>query len=217
MTRDYRATKWAPKKGRKRSGGGTILGIFIGLILGLGIAAGVFYYVSRSPSPFQTAPSAPAKNGAAQGALPAGSTSNDKPRFDFYKILPGTEEKPGGERKPLESKAGESKPAEAAKATEGKPAKTAESKAVETKGAEGKPAEQFFLQIGSFANPSDAENEKARLALLGYEAIIQTVTLADKGQRHRVRLGPFGSTEEMNRNKTELSKRGVEATVIRSS
>jgi len=234
MTRDYRASKAAREHGRARSGGGTILGIFIGLILGLGIAAGVFYYVSRSPSPFHSQPAAAAKNGASPGqnGAPAGTSAGDKPRFDFYKILPGTEDKSGGERKQTEPKGGEGKAPDANKAPEGKAPdaskaadaktqkaaepKVAEGKSAEGKPAEGKPAEQFFLQIGSYANAADAENEKARLALLGYEAFVQTATLADKGQRFRVRVGPFGSSEEMNRNKAELSKRGVEANVIRN-
>lgn len=206
MTRDYRAKHNPQHRRPARTGGGTILGIFIGLVLGLGIAAAVFYYISRTPSPFQNA-TGQAKN-AANGNGPAAppAAAADKPRFDFYKILPGAEDAKGGtERKPPEPKSAETKAAEtkAAKPAEGKP-------------AESKGGEQYFLQVGSYANAGDAENEKAKLALLGFEASIQAATLPDKGARHRVRLGPYASAEEMNRNKAELGKRGVEAAVIKN-
>ncbi len=214
MGRDHRAKRTRREQGRRRSGGGTILGIFIGLILGLGIAAAVFYYISRSPNPFQGQSAVAPKNDTATLPAAPGPAANappDKPRFDFYKILPGAEDKTGGERKPVSGKA-----AEAAKPPESKAGKPAEARVAESRSGDAKPADQFFLQVGSFANAADAENEKARLALLGFEAVIQVATLADKGQRHRVRLGPYASVEEMNRSKIELSKRGVEATVIKN-
>ena len=62
---------------------------------------------------------------------------------------------------------------------------------------------------------SDAENLKARLALSGWEAEVQTATLSDKAVRYRVRLGPYDNTDELNRVKGELGKRGFEVAVIK--
>jgi cell division protein FtsN len=78
-----------------------------------------------------------------------------------------------------------------------------------------KAPERFWLQAGSFASESEAENLKARLALAGWEAAIQPVSLPDKGPRFRVRLGPYDNTDELNRIKSELAKRGFEAAVIK--
>jgi cell division protein FtsN len=61
----------------------------------------------------------------------------------------------------------------------------------------------------------EAENLKAQLALAGWEAAIQSATLPDKSVRYRVRLGPYMSTDELNRAKGDLSKRGVEVAVIK--
>ncbi|CAG0991398.1 hypothetical protein BURK2_02408 [Burkholderiales bacterium] len=206
MTRDYRAKQNPRHRRPARTGGGTILGIFIGLVLGLGIAAAVFYYISRTPSPFQNA-TGQAKNTAnGNGSAASPTAAADKPRFDFYKILPGAEEAKGGtERKSPEPKSAEPRAAE-----------TKTGKPVEGKPTDIKGSEQYFLQVGSYAQVGDAENERAKLALLGFEASIQAATLPDKGVRHRVRLGPYASAEEMNRNKAELGKRGVEATVIKN-
>jgi cell division protein FtsN len=213
MSRDYRPQRAVRQAPRRNARGGTLLGIFIGLVLGLGIAAAVFYYISRSPSPFQNHAANGGKDTPRLEGAPGkpGNGPADKPRFDFYKILPGTEEPKATTTEPKPAPANEAKPAEA------KPAE-AKSPPPETaaKTPPAKTGEQVYLQAGSFTNPADAENERARLALLGFEAGIQKVTLADKSVRHRVRLGPFSSVEEMNRNKAELARRGVEATVVKN-
>ena len=78
-----------------------------------------------------------------------------------------------------------------------------------------KAADRFWLQAGSFTQESDAENLKARLALAGWEAEVQSASVADKGMRYRVRLGPYDNADEPNRIKGELGKRGFEAAVIK--
>ena len=55
----------------------------------------------------------------------------------------------------------------------------------------------------------------AQLAMAGWEAAVQQASLPEKGVRFRVRLGPYDNTEELNRVKTELGKRGFDAAVIK--
>ena len=76
-------------------------------------------------------------------------------------------------------------------------------------------AERFWLQAGSFAMESDAENLKAQLALAGWEAAIQQGALPDKSVRFRVRLGPYDNTDELNRIKTDLARKGFDVAVIK--
>jgi cell division protein FtsN len=57
---------------------------------------------------------------------------------------------------------------------------------------------------------------KARLALSGWEASIQAVSLPDKTVRYRVRLGPYDNTDELGRMKTELGSRGFDVAVIKN-
>jgi cell division protein FtsN len=76
--------------------------------------------------------------------------------------------------------------------------------------------ETFFLQAGAFQNAPDADNLKARLALLGIEATIQTATLPDKGVWHRVRIGPYGSIEELNRARETLKQNGYDTALIKT-
>jgi len=56
---------------------------------------------------------------------------------------------------------------------------------------------------------------KARLALIGMQASIQTTTLPDRGVWHRVRIGPYGNVEELNRTRDTLKKNGIDTTLIK--
>lgn len=186
---------------RKSGFGGTLFGIFIGVALGLSLAAGVAFYLMKAGNPYvaSTATREPSRDAAKDAQRSArGEAASEKPRFDFYRILPGVEEprvpKPGAPDKAV------------AKVDE-------RAAAPADKGA--KAADRFWLQAGSFASETEAENLKARLALAGLEAAIQPVSLPDKGARYRVRLGPYDNTDELNRMKNELAKRGFDAAVIK--
>ena len=68
---------------------------------------------------------------------------------------------------------------------------------------------------GRSRTEADADNLKARLALAGWEAQVQKGDVPDKGVRYRVRLGPYDNTDELNRIKGELARRGFDVAVIR--
>ena len=199
MSRDYKAKPRAAAP--RKSGSSLLVGLLIGLVLGLVVALAVAWYINRMPSPFTqraAPPGPPAKFESPKAAPPAhtakvddkaapAAKAEEKPRFDFYKILPGSEE-----------------------ATPDKSAKDA------AKGSTPAAKEAFFLQAGSFQNAPDADNLKAKLALLGYEAAIETTTLPDKGVWHRVRLGPYTNVEELNRTRDALKQSGVQTTLVKA-
>lgn len=221
MSRDMKPRKRANGT-RRKSGGGTLLGLFVGLVIGVLAAAVVVWYIHRTPPPFsaRTQPPAPPAAQQQQQAAPAQPAPapqasqqaplalpgkpgdpipqpSDKPRFDFYKILPGNSEAIP-DPKPA-AKPGEPKQAEANKDKETK---------------ETALKEPVFLQTGSFQNAGDADNQKARLAMLGVEAAIQQVMLQDKVW-YRVRLGPFRKLEEVNAVRAELARQGIDANVVK--
>ena len=203
--------------------GGTLIGVFIGIVVGLGMAATVAYWLMKNnpalPLPSLTHDAHDAPRGATKVAK-----ADDKPRFDFYKILPGVEEpKPQpaarvGDRAVAEqakdraSDRGVAAPPVVAAAAERMPDKVS---AVETSTKSVKPADRFWLQAGSFSTEPDAENLRARLALAGGEATVQEGALPDKSVRYRVRLGPYDNADELGRTKSELAKRGFDVAVIR--
>jgi cell division protein FtsN len=188
MSKDYKGTDRRPRG--RRSGSSLLAGILIGLVLGLAIALGVAWYINKMPSPFSSGRQPATKNDT-KTVPPSSARVDDKapeskPRFDFYKILPGAED-------PAPSKAGRDTPA----------------------GSTAAAKEAFYLQAGAFQNAPDADNLKARLALLGVEASIETSAVPDKGVFHRVRIGPYTSVEDLNRTRDTLKQNGVSTTLIK--
>lgn len=199
MARDNGNRSSPPRKG----GNFIWTGILAGILIGVGMAAGVAWYLMKTPSPFVNKEQPvlakpqpdPAKSPAATGKPPA--PGDGKQRFEFYKMLT--------------DKQGATVVAPARPADKTQPAKTAP--------ADSKPApvyEPQILQAGSFSDQNDAENLKAKLALLGVVASIQPATIPDKGVWYRVRLGPYKNADEMNHARGFLKQNGVDSTPMRA-
>jgi cell division protein FtsN len=192
VSRDY---KPAPARGSSNSKGSPFLtGLLVGLLLGVGLSVGVAVMVKGSESPFVSKGTQVPKVENAAGdsdAVPKDAQQQDaqeKPRFDFYTILPGSE----------------------SQVTE------QEIKQKETEAEKNvRSTESYFLQVGAFQTEQEADNMKAKLALLGVEAIVQTAAIPDKGTWHRVRVGPFADLEQINRTRGELVKNGFKADLIK--
>ena len=72
----------------------------------------------------------------------------------------------------------------------------------------------YLLQVGAFPNAADAETLKAKLALQGFIANVQSVNVG--GQiYHRVRLGPFPSATELESTKQRLTGAGIKAIALK--
>lgn len=72
----------------------------------------------------------------------------------------------------------------------------------------------YYLQAGAFGNAADAEEMRARLALLGVEA--RTVASQDGDKPlHKVRIGPYKSLDELNVVRARLTQGGVETMLIK--
>lgn len=183
---------------RGRTKGNFVLGLGVGLVIGLAIALGVAFFVNKTPIPFLSKPKAPAKEADPKAPAISGLPTQpnvpakgpEKPKFDFYKILPGGEE----------------------------PVSEKELKAAAKAAAKGQPdlaKDVYYIQAGSFQNPADADNQKARLAILGIESSVEPADIPDKGTRYRVRLGPFAKLEELNRVRATLAQNGIDASMVK--
>lgn len=76
--------------------------------------------------------------------------------------------------------------------------------------------ERFILQAGSFRSAADADEMKARLALLGSVAAIQKVTV-DQQTWHRVRIGPVEGARAADHLRRQLQNNGIEVLVLKDS
>lgn len=211
MSRDMKHSRRSSDRPGHGAGSKTLLTLFLGIVVGVLGSAGVVWYINKMPIPFSAkgqqsaAPGEsvrPAQSGASGGtpaALPGKPgdpvpQTSDKPRFDFYKILPGNAESvPAPTEKPVEKTVEE---------TKGKGDKESVVKNV------------LYLQAGSFQKADEADNQKAKLAFIGMEASVQQVMVQDKVW-YRVRLGPFAKIDELNRLRSELAKQGIEASVVK--
>lgn len=194
MPRDY---KPAPQKPKSSGKGSTFFsGFLVGLILGIGVSVGVALFVKGGESPFvergvneprvETQAAEPVAK-PAEVADP--NAPAGKPRFDFYTILPGSESAVT-EQEIKQNKGQQQAAPEVVK-------------------------ENYFLQVGAFQTEEEADNMKAKLALLGLEAVVQTANVPDKGVWHRVRVGPFTDIDQIGKARTELTKNGFNADLIK--
>lgn len=248
MSRDMKPRKAPP--GRS-SGGSTLLGLFIGLVIGVVVVAGVVWYVNKVPLPFTTTGQQPklpppvtdaprpeptpdrpelAPPPVALPGKPGDSTAPEKPRFDFYKILPGNAEAipDPTQRLPDPTQQVPDATHRVPELTREKPqtappliGKPLEIQPLDVRPAEDRKADRepqlkqpIYLQAGSFQSISEADNQKARLALMGVEARIQQVMLQDKVW-YRVRLGPYPRMDEVNILRGELARQGIDARVVK--
>jgi len=202
---------------KKKSGGGTLVGMFIGLVLGVVAAAGVVLYLNKSPLPFnkQVLENNGAQSNKAQPAQPMalpGKPGDPIPekRFQFDDSLPGK-----ADAVPEQAAKPEAQKEELTKEEKKEEPKKEEAKKDEAKKEEPKESKTpLFLQAGSFSTAQDADNQKAKLAFMGVEAVIQQVMIQDK-TLFRVRVGPYSKIDELNKVRAELAKAGIEAQLSR--
>jgi cell division protein FtsN len=182
---------------RQREKGNFLAGMGVGVLLGLAVSLAIAFYLNRTPIPFMTAkPKQAEKIGAAKpppiAGLPQGGAAPaapEKPKFDFYRILPGSEE-PVTEKEIRERMRAKGGQQQAAK-------------------------DVYFIQAGSFQNPADADNQKARLAILGFESSVEPANLPDKGTWYRVRMGPYAKLDDINKVRQALAQNGIDASLIK--
>jgi cell division protein FtsN len=219
------ATRRAPARTPHSAFGGTLVGIFIGIVVGLGMAATVAYWLMKNnPALPMPSLSRDAREAPQDAAAKVARADAEKPRFDFYKILPGIEEPKvdparrataAGDRALVEQ-AKERAAAKPPTPVDAAPARVPDKVVpVDAPPKLAKAADRFWLQAGSFSSVPDAENLRARLALAGWEATVQEGALPDKSVRYRVRLGPYNDPDELGRMKSELARRGFDVAVIR--
>lgn len=200
----------------KSQRGGTLIGLIVGLVLGLGVALAVALYVSKVPVPFVD-------------KLPQRTADQDSAEAERNKNW--------NPNAPLAGKAGVPAPAASAPAAEGdgSAAPTAAGTAAAGSGtpnaaAPAAPAAApartpaapdprpevtgLFIQAGAFSKAEDAEQQRARLAMLGFAARISE---REQGGRpvFRVRVGPYETRDETQGPTDRLQAAGIEVSLVR--
>ena len=217
---------------KKKQLGGTILGFILGVIVGLGAALAVAVYVTKVPVPFlnkggargadQDAaeaqknkdwdPNSPLRGkSAAKPPAPAASAAGAEPATPAAQPVATAEPKGAAASAP---KAAASKPekVETGKPTSADPlGDLAKAKAAEAGSAD---PYDYFVQAGAFRTQADADAQRAKLAMMGWEA---RVSEREQNGRpvFRVRVGPFAKRDDAAALKEKLDGTGVESALVR--
>jgi len=189
MARDYKHA------GRKRTGSkrppSRLAWFTLGLGAGLCLTVAAFV-IDDLPELSLFAERSFSKPQKTKTAAQAGQTKNagqEKPRFEFYTILP------------------EMEVAVSEKEISSPSTKKSTTKEVDPK--------RYVLQAGSFRKYNEADRLKANLALLGLEANIQTISVDGETKWHRVRVGPFNDLARLNQTRDRIQANGIEVMVLK--
>lgn len=197
--------------------GGFVLGLVVGLLVGLSVALGVALYITKAPIPFIN--KVPPRT-AEQDSAEAERNRNWNPNAPLSgRTMP----------RPATTGASGAAPAEAPAATPAAPApgsaptagrdpaallSGAPVPAASQPGATAAAGFVFFVQVGAFANPAEAEQQRARVAMSGLAARISEREQAGRTV-HRVRIGPYDKREDAEAAQARLGEQGFEARLVR--
>jgi len=187
-----RKNKQAVRNGGFPAWGWVLVGLIAGaLLMGMAIRGG-WLPMGRKHNGPEPNPNATVPRGSEPGAADQSAAAvSNKPSYDFYKVLPEKEVVIPDAEISRRAKAEENSSNQASAGGGG-----------------------YLLQVGSFPNAADAEAMKAKLALQGFVAKVQPVTIS--GQTwNRVRLGPYASAAKLESDKQRLASAGIKAIALK--
>ena len=205
--------------------GGTLLGLIIGALIGLGGALAVAVYVTKVPVPFLNKIQ---PRNAETDAAEAKKNKDWDPNISLagknpVRPAPVASDEVGA---PAVAASGAAQPNTAGDPL-GDLAKAKAEGKIQVKGdmkSDAKPEPvsstpgadpfSYFIQAGAFRTPEDAEQQRAKLLLMGFQA---KVTEREQSGRtvYRVRLGPFDKKDEADKAKEKLDGNSVETALVR--
>ena len=219
----------------KSQRGGFFLGMIVGLLIGLALALGVALYINKMPLPFidkvpqrtadQDAAEAehnknwdpnsplygknPAKPHAVQVEVPASAASDAASD-------PAGLETPVAPPAPVASApakaASSAKAASAAASSARNPAAILSGEPLST--ASAPDPLSYQVQAGAYGSQTEAEQQRAKLAMMGLEPRIQEREVNGRTM-YRVRLGPYGQREQAEEVRVKLQGAGVDSALVR--
>jgi len=191
-----RKTQELAKRGASRGNKGStpaLLWLFAGLLIGLGLAwygASQGWIATPKPEPASATMVSPRDETPLADEMKAVTDKPGKSQYDFFTVLPEMEVVV-----PEQELAANKQAEAAAPVTDD--------------------ADNYILQVGSFRASADADQLKARLALQGFTAQVQMVTVNDETW-HRVRIGPVAGARRADEIRSQLSQVNIESLVMKN-
>jgi cell division protein FtsN len=219
----------------KQERGGFALGLIAGLLAGLVLALLVALYVTKVPVPFvNKVPQRTAEQDAAEIEKNK-SWDPNAPLVSKSPIgVPPTPQQAASAAKSVQAAADSIKPPKPSSVTAAardpaailagqdpivaaNPAKNAAGTGAGASAPSSKASNDpfvYFVQVGAFASQADAEQQRARVGLMGLKARISEREQSGRTM-YRVRLGPFPKKEEADALQDRLAGEGLEAALVR--
>jgi cell division protein FtsN len=72
----------------------------------------------------------------------------------------------------------------------------------------------YYLQVGSYRNPEEAEQRMAELILMNFSPTVQSGVTSDQRTVHRLRIGPFRDRLTLDRARRRLQDNNINPMVI---
>lgn len=222
-------------RSRSAQRGGFFLGMIVGLLIGLALALGVAVYITKVPLPFidkvpQRTPEQDAaemehnktwdpnsplygKNPAKPHAVPvasapvaaSGSESAEVPVVSTDAVV----DPAATAAKPTPA----AKPASAAASSARNPAAIL-SGAPPVSTVPAADALSYQVQAGAYVSQEEAEQQRAKLAIMGLETRIQEREVNGR-LMYRVRLGPYAQRDAAEEVRIKLQSAGVDSALVR--
>ena len=190
--------------------GGTLLGLIIGALVGLGAALAVAVYITKVPVPFMNKGQSRSPDHDAAEARKNRDWNPNAPMYGKNPAKPSAAAS-GPVLDVTPPKTAASSPASADPLGDLAKARLATPPAATSSGVD---PFNYFVQVGAFRTPEDAEQQRAKISLMGLEA---RVTEREQSGRtvFRVRLGPFDKKDDAEKAKERLDGSGVETALVR--
>lgn len=205
--------------------------VLLGILIGLGIAGGVVFFLNKSPDPFNINQPLQQNDKKSEESNPitlvprtqmmiaseatTQDTSNkqaaSEPKYDFYDVLQG--------KKQIDSTQGQQaqqQPQNIPQPVKQKPVNTTNTIQQVVDNIQNKPVTStpikstFVVQIGAFSNINSANDIKAQLAISGFNPKLVT-----KNNITRVFLGPFNSKQQAQSTQNDLKQQSINSTIIK--
>jgi len=216
--------------------GWALIGILAGAMLMAFAMRGTWMPMMRQHDGPEPNPQATAQKGSDPGVVDQTEAEKPKkPSYDFYSVLSEKEVRiPDAEIRAQASAEAQQKQQQQAAQQQAAQQAAAQQQAQATAAAANLPkaatqtvtaipaqpppaaasGSGYLLQVGAFPSAADAEALKAKLALQGFVANVQSVKVGAQTY-NRVRLGPFKSATDLESTKQRLQAAGISAIALK--
>jgi cell division protein FtsN len=196
--------------------GGTLLGLIVGLVFGLGVALAVALYITKAPVPFVDRG---VQRPNTSDAVEAERSRDWNPNQSLSRTAPAVAPTDTSSTPSIVPPGGTSLPPAGSTDSIGQ---LIQQRAPATSSTTVAPVDVteapdpfiYYVQVGAYRNPEEANTQRARMAMSGFET---QVSEREQGGRqvYRVRMGPYESRAEAESIEQQLRAQGVDTALVR--